>query len=567
MKRANSAGVMPLGIAPWASRRSFRAGVSRAFAVSCWTRSMISGGVPVGASSPNHELASKPLTGPGFGDRRHVRQCGASLRARHRERGQLAGLDLRQRRRQVVEHQVHRAADQVEQRRPGAAVGEVEQVGAGHALEQLAAQMDRGAVAARRHVQLARIRARVADQVGDVLDAGGLRLGRVHHQHVRHPGHHRDRRQVLERVEWHLRIERRIDRLRADRAHQQRVAVGRRLRDEVGAEVAAGTRLVVDDEGLAERLAELRRERARQDVGGAAGRERHDDADRLRGPGAGRRRRRLRKQRRRDQRGRCGEQDEEVAADRVHGETLGVTSAQSVSQQAVRPERACPRRLFSTGGRGGRPGVSDSKRKGSGTACGVRSRDPPRVPASLGLSVSPRKRSPIHRHCGVQRELHRCAIRAQHCGDRCGGRGACDRPAWAPTARHWRRQQERPHANPVQRRLAGVRAAMRWASVRTIGSTESVGWPTRSNDDAPPRQLGPPVDARRSASAAGACRRRTDMQDSLGLPRLAPEGPGKAQPPCHSAAVTSRTSAGYRRAHEREAVTKPRCRVSALLHD
>ena len=132
-----------------------------------------------------------------------------------------------------------------------------------------------------------------------------------------------------------------------------------------------------------------------------------------------------------------------------------MTSAQSVSQQAVRPERACPRRLFSTGGRGGRPGVSDSKRKGSGTACGVRSRDPPRVPASLGLSVSPRKRSPIHRHCGVQRELHRCAIRAQHCGDRCGGRGACDRLAWAPTARHLASTARTPACQPGSAPIGG----------------------------------------------------------------------------------------------------------------
>ena len=96
-------------------------------------------------------------------------------------------------------------------------------------------------------------------------------LRRVHHQHVRHAGDERDRHEVLDRVVRHLRIERRVDRLRADRSHQQRVAVGRRLGDEVGAEVAAGAGLVLDDEGLAEGLAELGRERARQDVGRAAG--------------------------------------------------------------------------------------------------------------------------------------------------------------------------------------------------------------------------------------------------------------------------------------------------------
>ncbi|MFI4930485.1 MAG: hypothetical protein ACHP83_09610 [Burkholderiales bacterium] len=63
-------------------------------------------------------------------------------------------------------------------------------------------------------------------------------------------------------------------------AHQQRVAVGLRLGGFGGAERAAGARLVVDDDGLAERHSELRCDRARQDVSAAAGRERHDEAHR-----------------------------------------------------------------------------------------------------------------------------------------------------------------------------------------------------------------------------------------------------------------------------------------------
>ena len=58
MKRANSAGGMPPGIAPCDSSRSFSAGVASALAVSCWMRLTISAGVPAGASRPNHELAS-----------------------------------------------------------------------------------------------------------------------------------------------------------------------------------------------------------------------------------------------------------------------------------------------------------------------------------------------------------------------------------------------------------------------------------------------------------------------------------------------------------------------------
>src|SRR6218665_245713 len=55
---ANSAGLLPPGMAPWASRRSLSAGVASDRATSCWMRWMISGAVPTGASRPNHELAS-----------------------------------------------------------------------------------------------------------------------------------------------------------------------------------------------------------------------------------------------------------------------------------------------------------------------------------------------------------------------------------------------------------------------------------------------------------------------------------------------------------------------------
>jgi hypothetical protein len=48
-------------------------------------------------------------------------------------------------------------------------------------------------------------------------------------------------------------VERRIDGVRRARI-EQRVAVGRRAHDEFGCDIAAGARLVVDDELLAEPL-------------------------------------------------------------------------------------------------------------------------------------------------------------------------------------------------------------------------------------------------------------------------------------------------------------------------
>ena len=45
---------------------------------------------------------------------------------------------------------------------------------------------------------------------------------------------------------------------------------------------------------------------------------------------------------------------------------------------------------------------------------------------------------------------------------------------------------------------------MRRASARAIGTKVTAGWPTRSSDEAPPRQLGPALRARRGACSGGA---------------------------------------------------------------
>src|SRR5205823_12744997 len=63
-----------------------------------------------------------------------------------------------------------------------------------------------------------------------------------------------------------------IDGVRGDGAHDERVAIRRALRDEVGADVAAGAGLVLDHHGLAERLLQLRRNQARGEVHRTSGR-------------------------------------------------------------------------------------------------------------------------------------------------------------------------------------------------------------------------------------------------------------------------------------------------------
>src|SRR5258706_11783324 len=58
------------------------------------------------------------------------------------------------------------------------------------------------------------------------------------------------------------------------------MAVGSRLRDDLGADDAARAGAIVHDDGLSERLAQPLRDDARSDVVAAPGRERRDEADR-----------------------------------------------------------------------------------------------------------------------------------------------------------------------------------------------------------------------------------------------------------------------------------------------
>jgi hypothetical protein len=80
-------------------------------------------------------------------------------------------------------------------------------------------------------------------------------------------------------VVGHVRPGGRNDR-EARRHHQQRVAVGRRLGDRIGADHAAGGRAIVDDHRLPERALEIGAHEPRHHVVEAAGRERHDQPDR-----------------------------------------------------------------------------------------------------------------------------------------------------------------------------------------------------------------------------------------------------------------------------------------------
>ena len=67
------------------------------------------------------------------------------------------------------------------------------------------------------------------------------------------------------------------------RSHEDRVTVGRRFRDCVGADDAARSGTVIDDDGLTPDFSELLADRSRSDIERSARRERHHETNRLDG--------------------------------------------------------------------------------------------------------------------------------------------------------------------------------------------------------------------------------------------------------------------------------------------
>ena len=200
---------------------------------------------------------------------------------------------MRRDRIQALEHQLHAARDQVVDRRRAAAIRNVHDVRAGHELEQLAADMTGRAVARGRVRQLAGIVLCVGDQLRDRLER---RIGRGRQQHVS-ARDQRDRLEVALDVVGQLRHHVARDGERADRPHADGVTVGIGFRREIEPDGQRPARAIVDDDLLAELLGKLRAEDARDRVGRAARRLRHDQPDRLVGKfGRGRPRESARKQ-------------------------------------------------------------------------------------------------------------------------------------------------------------------------------------------------------------------------------------------------------------------------------
>src|SRR5262245_33824217 len=107
--------------------------------------------------------------------------------------------------------------------------------------------MRRGAIASRRHIELPWISLGVGNELGN----GSRRNQWMDHHHVWHTEDRRDGRDIADKIEIELFVERRIDSVcRSDQ--EERVAVRRRTHHRLGADITAGTRSIIDDEWRAE---------------------------------------------------------------------------------------------------------------------------------------------------------------------------------------------------------------------------------------------------------------------------------------------------------------------------
>ena len=142
-------------------------------------------------------------------------------------------------------------------------------------LEQLHRQMRRSADAARCKIEFARLGLGERDQLLHVV----RRQRRMRNHDQRRGAHQRDVGEVLERVVGQFWIEGWIDRMRRDDGAEG-VAIGRGLGDHIGADDGVGARLVLEHDGLAERIGNLLADEAGHQIGVAARRVRHDHSDR-----------------------------------------------------------------------------------------------------------------------------------------------------------------------------------------------------------------------------------------------------------------------------------------------
>ena len=95
-------------------------------------------------AAPGHGLVARHA---GFGDRRQFGKHRRAPRPRYRDAAHPTRFRVCADGSDVIEHELDFAGDEVVDRRRAAAIGHMQDEGAGHRLEELAAQVPGGAIA------------------------------------------------------------------------------------------------------------------------------------------------------------------------------------------------------------------------------------------------------------------------------------------------------------------------------------------------------------------------------------------------------------------------------------
>ena len=184
------------------------------------------------------------------------------------QRAHLAGAHQRHGGGHAVEHEGHRARQQIADRQRTALVGHVDGLRADLLAQQLRLQVRQRAGALRSEVDVAVPGLDPAHELGD---RPGRHVG-IDDQHVRRVGDQADGNEIAREIGLGVGVEVAGDGLRGHGAQEEVVAVGGQARRDVHAQGAAGAGPVVDHHALRELVAQLLADQPRQDVGGAGGR-------------------------------------------------------------------------------------------------------------------------------------------------------------------------------------------------------------------------------------------------------------------------------------------------------
>ena len=196
----------------------------------------------------------------------------------HRKPAQLPRAHVRQRRQRARAQHLDLRAEQIDERLAGALVRHMYHADAGPETQEFSGEMPARALSRRAVSHAIRPRLRQFDEIAQVHDGKRSR----HHENQRRVDGERNRRKIVERVVWKLAEQPGIRRVGGGHQHQ-RIPVGIRMRREIGPQYCAAAGPGVDDDLRIHSLAQSVAEQARHDVGRAAGRKGHDQAERARG--------------------------------------------------------------------------------------------------------------------------------------------------------------------------------------------------------------------------------------------------------------------------------------------